>query len=94
MKPKNNLRLGDLMKINTLQSYVPKYHSVRQMNETEMLVVKNALDQHKKYPNVAHEEALNNLVDILRERLNIHEPIASPEYFLRTLLNDYIVLTR
>lgn len=94
IKPRDNLRLNDIMKISSIQNYVPRYAEVKQMSESEMLVVKNVLDRLKKYPNPAHVQAANNLVSIIRERLNITEQVTEPVVFLRTLINDYIVLTR
>jgi uncharacterized RDD family membrane protein YckC len=93
-KPKNFLRLKDILKINSLQNYVPKYPEIRQMKESEMLIVKKVLDRLKQYPNDAHEEAAEKLVTILCERLGIKETISNHVVFLRTLINDYIVLTR
>ena len=63
------------------------------MTESEMLVVKNVLDRIKLYPNAAHREAVDDLVKVLCERLNITEQVTDPVPFLRTLVNDYIVLT-
>ena len=94
VKPKNTLRLKDIMKINSLQTYVPHYPEVRNMKESEMLIVKNVLDRVKEYPNEAHREAAETLATVLCERLNITDDIKEPVPFLRTLINDYIVLTR
>lgn len=94
IRPKNNLRLKDIMNIRTFQNYVPKYPAVRQMKESEMLIVKNALERVKKYPNQAHQQAVANLAEILKQRLNVMENIPNPVNFINTVLNDYIVLTR
>ncbi len=94
VKPKSNLRLKDIIRIRSLQNYVPQYPEIKHMSEAEMLVVKNVIDRAKKYPNTAHREAVNDLVEVLRERLNITEQITEPIAFLRTVINDYIVLTR
>jgi len=94
VKPKNNLRLNDIMRINSLQNYVPRYPEVRQMSEAEMLLLKNTLDRFKQYPNNAHQHALVELTRALRQRLNISEEISNPVNFVRGLINDYIVLTR
>ena len=94
IRPRNILRLNDIMNISTYQTYVPKYPAVRQMKESEMLVVKNVLERIKKYPNRAHQEAVLELAEILKQRLNISENIPNPLSFIKTVLNDYIVLTR
>ena len=94
IRPKNILRLKDIMNISTFQNYVPRYPAVRQMKESEMLIVKNVLERIKKYPNEAHKEAVTNLTEILKQRLNVVENISNPLSFINTVLNDYIVLTR
>jgi len=94
IRPKNILHLKDIMNISSHQNYVPKYPAVRQMKESEMLIVKNVLERVKKYPNEAHREAVVNLAAIMKERLNLVEATANPVSFLNTVLNDYIVLTR
>jgi len=94
IRPKTMLKLNDILKISSRQNYEPHYPQVRQMNENEMLIVKTVLDREKRYPNEAHKEVMAELVKTLCERLNITEQIADPRVFLRTLINDYIVLTR
>ena len=82
------------MRISSLQNYVPSYPEIKHMSEAEMLIVKNVIDRAKKFPNTAHHEAVISLVEVLCERLNITETIPDPIAFLRTVINDYIVLTR
>jgi uncharacterized RDD family membrane protein YckC len=94
VKPKNNLLLKDIMKISSLQNYEPHFPAVRQIPEADMLLVKNVLDRYKKYPNASHKEALRKTVNIMMERLHVDEPQKDSITFLRTLINDYIVLTR
>lgn len=93
IRPQNILHLRDIMSISSFQTYVPQYPAVRQMKESEMLIVKNVLERVKRYPNQAHQDAVINLAKILKQRLNIVDNI-NPVSFLNTVLNDYIVLTR
>ena len=94
VRPSRILRLKDIMNISTTQTHVPQYLAVKQMKESEMLIVKSVLERAKKYPNKAHEEAIIDLAEILKERLNVSEKITNPKSFVKTVLNDYIVLTR
>jgi len=94
LKPKKLLRLKDIMAIRTRENYVLHYPAVSRMTEKEMIVVKNTLERIKVYPNQSHNEAVEELVDILCRRLNITEPVQDPVAFLKILINDYIVLTR
>lgn len=94
IRPNKILHLKDIMSIHNFQTYVPQYPAVRQMKESEMVIVKTVLERVKRYPNQAHQDAVITLAKILKQRLNIAENNPNPVKFLNTVLNDYIVLTR
>ena len=91
---RKNFRLSDIVKIDTLSDYEPVYPQVRHLDEPQMLLIKNTLVRYEKYNNPAHEEILHQLVAQLKEMLDIRETPKSPTEFLKTLLKDYILLTR
>lgn len=94
IKQKLRFSLTDILKINTLDNYEPKYPDVKKLSEQDMLLIKNTLNRYDKYKNPAHEQALNAMVNKVREQLDIVEKPKNRMEFLRTLLRDYIVLTR
>jgi len=87
-------RLEDILKINSIEDYEPKYPQVRQLSEEDMLQMKTLISRHQRYRNAAHREVVNELVENLVERLGIQEKIKDDIEFLKTLIRDYIVLTR
>ncbi len=87
-------KLNDIEKISTLDEYEPQYAQVRQLNEDDMLLIKNIIMRVQKYPNQAHQDALNRLITDLMLRLDINEKPRDKIDFLKTLIKDYIVLTR
>jgi hypothetical protein len=87
-------RLEDILNISTLQNYNPTYPQVRNLSERDMIFVKNVLARHQRYPNRAHEEVVEDLVTHLMPLLDIRERPLNRLEFLKTLLKDYIVLTR
>jgi uncharacterized RDD family membrane protein YckC len=94
VRPTVNMSLNDLLNISSLDTYQPVYHSVRTMSEEDMLLVKSVIERARKYPNPAHLDAVDMTVRHLMEKLGITSvPINKPE-FLKTVLKDYIVLTR
>ncbi len=96
IKVKFNLRfrLEDIERISSLESYTPSYPQVLQLDEKDMLLIKTVISRHRKYPNESHIVVMDNLVDKLTTLLEIeHIPRNKPE-FLKTLIRDYIVLTR
>ena len=87
-------RLEDILKINTLEDYEPTYPEVRQLSEKDMLLIKTIISRYRKHRNNAHQVVVNELVGKLVEQLDIAEPPRDKIAFLKTLIRDYIVLTR
>lgn len=86
--------LADILKIATLDSHTITYPKVVELSERDMLFVKQVLEREQRFSNPAHQYAARKLSDHLIEILGIDTPPKDRRLFLRTLLNDYIVLTR
>ncbi|MBV6440453.1 MAG: RDD family protein [Haliscomenobacteraceae bacterium CHB4] len=87
-------RLEDILNISTLDNYQPVFPQVRRLSERDMIFIKNVLNRHQRYPNQAHQEVVEDLVTHLMPLLDIEQRPANRQEFLKTLLRDYIVLTR
>lgn len=87
-------KLEDILNISTLSNYEPTYPQVQRLNEKDMIFIKNVLARYSQYPNQAHEEVVEDLVTHLMPLLDIRERPNHRLEFLKTLLKDYIVLTR
>jgi hypothetical protein len=87
-------RLGDILKINTLENYEPVYPSVRLMSEADMLLIKNLLGRYQTWHNASHAEAVRTATERICQSIGIEPPKGNQIEFLKTLLRDYIVLTR
>jgi uncharacterized RDD family membrane protein YckC len=94
IKPGDSPRLQQIEKIRSLEDYTPTYRQVVQMNESQMLLIKSALEETKQYPNKSHKDALSELTEIICERLQIQKAEERDDQFLQQIINDYIVLTR
>lgn len=86
--------LNDILKISTLDTYQPSYPDIRKFNEKDMLFIKKVLERERRYPNAAHQKAIKELSTHVAQQLDINPIPADKSKFLRTLINDYIVLTR
>ncbi|NQX90863.1 MAG: RDD family protein [Flavobacteriales bacterium] len=86
--------LRDLVKKDTLESYIPTYNDVRQYKESDMILMKQTLDRYRKFKNQAHADALQQLVDTVSVQLGVKVERRHNVKFIRTLIKDYIVLTR
>jgi uncharacterized RDD family membrane protein YckC len=94
LTPRQVLSLKDILKIQTRNEYTPVYKQVSQLNENEMLLVKKTIDRYKNFPNPAHANAIVLLSDVLSKKLNLEQTPKDKIGFLKTLINDYVVLTR
>jgi uncharacterized RDD family membrane protein YckC len=93
LKKDNRMKLENLLKLDKDKKYVPVYPEVTKMDEETMLIVKEVLKKHVKYPNEAHTKAFNFLADKMAAELELKVP-KNKSQFLKTLLKDYILLTR
>ena len=87
-------RLEDILKINSLEDYEPEYPQVKQLSEQDMLLIKNIISRYRKFRNDAHHQVVEELVDKLQDELDIDNVPKDRIAFLKTLIRDYIVLTR
>ncbi|MBI3519401.1 MAG: RDD family protein [Bacteroidetes bacterium] len=93
LKKDNRMKLENLLKLNKQDKYIPVYPEVLRFDEDTMLIVKETLKKQLKYPNAAHKKAFDLLVDKIASELEIKVPKNKVD-FLKTLLKDYILLTR
>lgn len=91
---RNIFRLADIQNIQTLESYTPVFPQVRGLAERDLLFIKNVLSRQQQFRNEAHEQVVEDLVSHLMPILGLAERPANRVEFLKTLLRDYIVLTR
>ncbi len=94
IRSSQRFRLEDILKINTIEDYQPEYPAVKQLSEEDMLLVKNVITRYRTFGNTAHVEAIEELTRKMCELLDISEPPRDKVGFLKTLIKDYIVLTR
>lgn len=93
-QPTNQIALKSILKINTLDNYTPKYLDVKRFTEDEMITIKSVVDRYVKHRNKAHREAVIELIKIVQNKLELKELPKNKIEFLKTVIRDYIVLTR
>jgi len=89
-----SISLRDILKIDTRQNYVPTYPEISNFREEDILLIKQSIERYNKYRNTAHEHAISMLCENLRQKLGVQDIGADRIKFLKTLIKDYIVLTR
>lgn len=95
LNPKVDFNLKDILSIYSSDKYSPVYTSVTKLSEPDVILIKRTVDRYGKYPNDAHR----NAVELLTKKLSVILDISEPEEksrinFLKTLIKDYVVLTR
>ncbi len=91
---KNMVNSDDLLKINSQNNYKAQYPQVIQFTEDEMLTVKKLLDRLLKFHNKAHRDLAEETAMKLASKMGVQIKESKPELFLKTLIRDYVVLTR
>jgi uncharacterized RDD family membrane protein YckC len=94
IRNKVNISLDDIMRINTRQNYEPTYPGIANFREEDILIIKQTIERYQRHKNEAHKKAVLNLCDRLIKKLEIADAGPDKMRFLKTLIKDYIVLTR
>jgi uncharacterized RDD family membrane protein YckC len=92
LNPWSNVNLNEILSIHSIDTYKPTYPEVKKYSEQDMLLVKQTLDRIKSFDNAAHREALVMLADRMADQLGLASTPADKPLFLKTLLNDYVVI--
>jgi len=94
LKGEMELSLNDILRIADRSKYEPVYQEVYRFNERDMLVVKNLLDRYERFHNEAHRTLITEAAQRCAQVLGLEtHPKDEPE-FLKTIIKDYIVVTR
>lgn len=93
-KPEQVYSIKDILNIKDRSKHEPTYLGVAKFTDEDMILIKNAITRVKKYPNEPHKELVRELAKRAAEELKLSEVPEKKLTFLKTLLQDYIVLTR
>lgn len=94
LKPKTSVSLKDVLQISNAASYEVVYPEVKELKEVDLIHIKTLLQRHSKYPNATHQQLLKDTVQHVCNALQIENQSKNEVQFLKTLIKDYIVLTR
>ncbi len=94
LQPSTQYSIKDILTIKSKKDYEPQYPQVVQLTDDDMLLIKNSIERLRKYPNSRHKELIVQLAQTAADKLSISGIPKNKVSFLKTLLQDYIVLTR
>jgi hypothetical protein len=89
----NRFSLNRVMELDGLKEYAPKFPEVTVFSEADMLVLKDVVERVQKYPGNSSKNALEMAVSKVESVLDIKAP-SRDSNFLKTLIKDYVALTR
>jgi len=89
-----DLSLNDILRIEDRSNYEPQYEEVYRFSEDEMLTLKSLLDRESRYRNSTYKELVAEAAERCASVLQISQIPKDKVSFLKTLLRDYIVITR
>lgn len=84
----------DLLKISSQANYEPTYPEVTMFSESDMLSLKKLVDRYLSINNEAHRLLATEAANKLSKKMGVTIKEKKPELFLKTLIRDYVVLTR
>ena len=84
----------DLLKISSQGNYEPSYPEVMMFSENDMLTIKKLVDRYILIGNEAHRLLAVEAANMLSRKMGVTIRENKPELFLKTLIRDYVVLTR
>ena len=93
-KPEQVYSIRDILNIKDRSKHEPTYLGVSRFTDEDMILIKNAITRVKKYPNEPHKQLVRDLASRAADELSLDEVPQKKLTFLKTLLQDYIVLTR
>jgi len=93
-KPEQVYSIRDILNIKDRTKHEPTYLGVSRFTDEDMILIKNAITRVKKYPNEPHKQLVRDLATRAADELSLEEVPQKKLTFLKTLLQDYIVLTR
>ena len=93
-KPDQVYSIRDILNIKDRSKHEPTYLLASKFTDEDMILIKNAITRVKIYPNEPHKDLIRELAKRAAEELKLDEVPPKKLTFLKTLLQDYIVLTR
>lgn len=94
LKSSKSYSIQSILSLKSIDNHEITYPNVVQFTDEDVLLIKNSLERQNKFKNKAHNEALLELSKKATEKLNLEQEPKNKIKFLKTIVQDYVVLTR
>lgn len=92
--PNRSFSIHDVLAIKSNENYEPTYTNVTMYTDEDIMLVKNIISRVEKYRNANTKKLAISLAEKIAKDLQLPEVPEKRLKFLKTVLNDYVVLTR
>lgn len=86
--------LRNILSIRDQSSHEPTYHNVVRFTDEDVMLIKNTIQRVEKYPNEETKKFTIELAHTTARLIGLEQTPEKKMEFLRTVLLDYVVLTR
>ncbi|MCC6703193.1 MAG: RDD family protein [Fluviicola sp.] len=86
--------LRDVLNIKSMDNHEPTYPAVTRFSDEDMLLIKNTILRVQRFPNDENRKFAIELAVETSRLIGLEEVPAKKMEFLKTVLQDYVVLTR
>lgn len=94
LRSEMDLSLSDILRIEDRSNYQPQYEEVYRFSEEEMLTIKSLIDRQNRYKNSTYQSLISEAAEKCASVLRLSKIPRDRVSFLKTILRDYIVITR
>lgn len=96
IKKKSSIQyqLSDVLSIKSHDNYTPMYPNVIRFTDEDMLLIKTIVNRVQVYPNEATKKLAIDIANKTATLIGLEETPQKKLEFLKTVLQDYVVLTR
>ena len=95
INPQRTVSLNSILKIANSTNHTVTYHEITKLPESSLLLLKKILDSQNFYDAKTYQNLLENATNKVAIELDLPlQEISDKETLLRTLITDYVVLTR
>jgi uncharacterized RDD family membrane protein YckC len=86
--------VSQLQSIKTKEDYTPKYPAIVRLAEDDVLLLKEVITRKERYDSFVYSELVKSTAQRMEALLKVEREELQPLDFLKTLVREYVILTR
>ena len=94
LSPQYDYSVRDILKIKNSSNHEISFPTATRLTDEDVIIIKQSIDRVTKYPNESNKQIVLDLAHNVIHKLGVSEEVPKKLRFLKTVLQDYVVLTR